>query len=136
MAATPHGNDTDEPKPRTDTEDVDLNPRTVRALEEYITITPEVGRARDADHMVIATSESGSSYLVDLQSNACECPDSEHRDPTLGCKHIQRARFALGRWPIPVKVAEKYDVDPDLGQHTDATIEFEAASGFIAAREE
>jgi len=84
-----------------DTEAVDLPDRTQRALEQYITITPDIGRAAGADDLVLATSESGSSYLVDLQSNTCECPDSEHRDPTLGCKHLRRARFALGRWPIP-----------------------------------
>ena len=113
-------------------EAVDLPDRTQRALEQYITITPDIGRAAGADELVLATSESGSSYLVDLQSNSCECPDSEHRDPTLGCKHIRRARFALGRWPIPANVAEQYDVDPSLGEHTDAEIEITPAEGVIA----
>jgi len=113
-------------------ETVDLPDRTQRALEQYITITPDIGRARGADNLVLATSESGSSYLVDLQSNTCECPDSEHRDPTLGCKHIRRARFALGRWPIPEEVATEYDIDPTLGEHTDAEIEITPASGVVA----
>ena len=113
-------------------ETVDLPDRTQRALEQYITITPDIGRARGADNLVLATSESGSSYLVDLQSNTCECPDSKHRDPTLGCKHIRRARFALGQWPIPEEVATEYDIDPTLGEHTDAEIEITPASGVVA----
>ena len=113
-------------------ETVDLPDRTQRALEQYITITPDIGRARGADNLVLATSESGSSYLVDLQSNTCECPDSKHRDPTLGCKHIRRARFALGQWPIPEEVATEYDKDPTLGEHTYAEIETTPASGVVA----
>ena len=130
MASAEHSDPT--PNESDDSETVDLPDRTQRALEQYITITPDIGRARGADNLVLATSESGSSYLVDLQSNTCECPDSEHRDPTLGCKHIRRARFALGQWPIPEEVATEYDVDPSLGDHTDAEIEITPANGVVA----
>jgi len=98
----------------------DLDKRTRRALEEYITILPSLGDAAGCDSLVTAVSESGSEYLVDLWEGRCNCPDSEHRNPDGGCKHIRRARFALGRRAIPN--APDVEVDPQLGEHTDAEL--------------
>jgi len=106
-----------------------IDDRTKRALTQYLTVTPEVGRARGADGLVLVTSESGKSYLVDVCTGSCECPDAEYRD--VECKHIKRARFALGREAIPAGSAEALNVDPDLGAHTDAELRFAAADGGI-----
>jgi hypothetical protein len=86
-----------------------------RALSEYMTVledgTPQADRA---DGLYTVTTESGSTYLVDPDLPACECPDAEYRGRR--CKHIRRTRFALGWRPIPAYVDEA-DVDPQLGMH-------------------
>ncbi|MDS0220873.1 hypothetical protein NDI54_05830 [Haloarcula sp. S1AR25-5A] len=106
-----------------------IDPRTRKALEQYLTVTPDVGRARGAEDLVLVTSESGSSYLVDVREDSCECPDAEYRD--IECKHVKRARFSLALDAIPADAAAACDVDPDLGQHCDADLRFAAADGGI-----
>jgi len=107
------------PESTADEQTPDLEKRTRRALEEYITILPDAGHG-DGETMVTAVSESGSSYTVDLRDGLCGCPDAEHRDPAGGCKHLRRARFALGLRRVPD--APSLDVDPRLGEHTDAKV--------------
>jgi len=107
-------------QPTTDEQTPDLEKRTRRALEEYISILPDLGDAAGCDSLVTAVSESGSEYLVDLLEGRCNCPDSEHRNPDGGCKHLRRARFALGLRRVPD--APHVDVDPQLGEHTDAEL--------------
>jgi len=97
----------------------DLEKRTRRALEEYITILPNAGNG-DGETIVTAVSESGSSYTVDVREGRCGCPDSEHRNPDGGCKHLRRARFALGLRRVPE--APHVDIDPRLGEHTDTEV--------------
>ncbi|MGB9931548.1 hypothetical protein [Haloarcula amylolytica] len=103
--------------------------RTRRALEQYLTVTPDVGQARGAEGLALVTSESGNEYVVDVQEGRCECRDAEFRD--VECKHIRRARFAMGVDAIPADAAAACDVDPDLGQHCDAELRFAAADGGI-----
>jgi len=105
--------------------------RTRRALEQYLTVTPDVGQARGAEGIALVTSQSGSEYVVDALEGRCECRDAEYRDPDGGCKHVRRARFALGLDAIPADAAAACDVDPDLGQHCDAELRFAAADGGI-----
>lgn len=109
----------------------EIGDRTRRALEQCMTVTPNIGRAKDAPGLAIVTSESGSSYTVDMDTGTCGCPDSEHRDPAGGCKHVRRARIATGRRPVPAEFVEACDVDPDLGQCTDATVDLLAADGGV-----
>jgi len=71
-----------------------LDARDFRALREYITVFAE------APGMFRVYGE-GSTYTVDLLTETCECPDSEHRDPEGGCKHIRRVRFVTGAKDIP-----------------------------------
>jgi len=97
-------------------ESTDLEKRDVRALVEKMTVLADVGAARGADEMFVVTTESGSSYTVDLRIGACGCPDAEHRDPEGGCKHVRRAQFATGTRAIPSWV-ELDVVDPQLGEH-------------------
>jgi len=111
---------------------IDLPNRTVRALTEYLTVTPDTGRARDVPGMVLVTSQSGSEYLVDVRDGRCECGDAQHRDPGGGCKHVRRARFATGGEAIPA-AASQLDVDPDLGEHTAADLRFATADGGVVA---
>jgi hypothetical protein len=114
-----------------DADRTDVEDRTRRALEQYLTTLEDDGRARGADGLVTVTSESGATYLVDLVEGACECDDYTYREPEDGCKHIRRARFATGREALPADVVAAVDVDPQLGEHTDADLRFAAADGGI-----
>lgn len=114
---------------QTDAKNVRINDRDRRALTEYLTVLPDQGRARDAPGMALVVSESGSEYLVDVRDGACTCPDAEYRD--VECKHIRRARFATGADAIPAAAAAQLDVDPDLGEHTAADLQFATADGGI-----
>lgn len=40
----------------------DVEPRTVRALEEYLTVMPEHGRVKGADDLVLVVSASPEEY--------------------------------------------------------------------------
>lgn len=94
-------------------EGTDLEPRDVRALTEYLTVLEDVGRAKGADGLYLVVSQSGSEYLVDARTGACECPDAEHRNPEGGCKHVRRVAYATGERPIPAIDG----VDEQLGLH-------------------
>jgi len=70
-----------------------VEPRTSRALEEYLTVLHD-----DESGLCEVYSESGEEYVVDPQNGACECPDFLHNlNGDELCKHARRARFALGR---------------------------------------
>lgn len=104
----------------------DLPDRDVRALEEYLTVLDDVGRARGAAELYVVVSQSGSEYLVDAREGACECPDHEHRG--VRCKHIRRVAFATGERPVPASI----DADPQLGEHVDGGPDVVAADGGVA----
>jgi hypothetical protein len=88
-----------------------------RALAEYLTVLEDGDvRARSAENLYTVHSESGSTYLVDAELPACECPDHEYRGRV--CKHIRRVMFATGRWSVPDYVGDGA-VDPQLGMHVD-----------------
>jgi len=96
-------------------ERTDLDPRTERALTEYLTVLPDEGRAHGADDIFTVVSQSGETYLVDTRLEACECPDHEYREAR--CKHLRRVAFATGAEPIPAAAAAVLDVDDFLGRH-------------------
>jgi hypothetical protein len=90
-----------------------LADRTERALYEKISVLPT-----DTAGQYEIVSESGRTYAVDLVASACECPDMIHRNPSGGCKHLRRARYAVGDDPIP-SPADLGRVDDQLGIHVD-----------------
>mgnify|MGYP000733481994 CR=1 FL=1 len=104
----------------------ELEGRTRRALEEYMTVLPE-----EDTGLCRVYTQSGEEYVVDAVEGACTCPDVRHN---LGhdeaCKHQRRARFALGIDAVPTH-AEEIDVDPSLGRHTDASLRFVASDGGV-----
>jgi predicted nucleic acid-binding Zn finger protein len=98
----------------------DVEPRTRRALEEYLTVLPEHGRVKGADGLVLVVSASGEEYVVDVHSGACECPDATYNlEGDELCKHARRARFALGRDAVPVEALEEAEVEPNFGAFVD-----------------
>lgn len=96
---------------------IDIEPRTRRALEEPLTVVALDGTPVEdpGATVVLVVSHSGEQYRVDARAGVCECPDSEHRDPDGGCKHVRRARAALDREPLDARVVAAVDVDEHLG---------------------
>lgn len=100
-----------------------LDELDARALTQYLTVLDDIDRVRGALDLYLVVSESGSEYLVDARSGACECPDHEYRGRR--CKHLRRVAFATGQEPIPAWV-DRDDVDDQLGAHVDGGPVFEA----------
>jgi hypothetical protein len=95
---------------------IEIPDRTRRALEEPLTVVDLDGTPVEDDAtVVLVVSHSGESYRVDARAGVCECPDSKHRDPDGGCKHVRRARAALDREPLDARVVAAVDVDETLG---------------------
>jgi predicted nucleic acid-binding Zn finger protein len=98
----------------------DIEPRTRRALEEYLTVLPEHGRVKGVHGLVLVVSASQEEYVVDIHSGACECPDATYNlEGDELCKHARRARFALGRDAVPVEALEACEVEPNFGAFVD-----------------
>lgn len=119
---------------------IDLSDRELRALEQFLTVTPEIGRARGADDLVIVTSESGREYLVDVDCGRCQrrdggvCPDQEYNlDDGEVCKHVIRARIATGRRSVSSAELAAADVDPQLGEHASGPAVVTSDGGIIVA---
>ena len=99
-------------------EGTDLEPRTERALTEYMTVLSLGG------DIYSVTTESGSEYHVDAREGHCTCPDHKHRD--VRCKHQRRVAFAVGDSAVPSGVEE---VDEQLGEHVEESSRMAATDG-------
>jgi predicted nucleic acid-binding Zn finger protein len=94
-----------------------IETRTVRALEEPLTVlTTDHRPIQDQDVGVVSvTSHSGSVYEVNVNDGHCTCPDAEYNlDDDEACKHLRRARIALGRKSVSTDTIACLDVDPQL----------------------
>lgn len=115
-----------------------LDERDARALTEYMSVLDNVGRARDAPGFYTAVGQNGGTYLVDVETGSCECPDHEYRAESLGpngCKHERRVAFATGERSIPAWV-DRDEIDPHLGEHVDGEVRFVATDGGQAVLDE
>ncbi|ERG97502.1 MAG: SWIM zinc finger containing protein [Haloquadratum sp. J07HQX50] len=94
-----------------------IEPRTQRALTEVMTVVSTNGTPiTDSDTPIVSViSASGSSYTVDTDALWCTCPDYERSHQI--CKHIRRARFALGVDAIDAELLQKLEIDDDFGVH-------------------
>lgn len=99
-------------------EGTDLEPRTERALSEYMTVLSLGG------DIYSVTTQSGAEYHVDVREGRCTCPDYKHRN--VCCKHQRRVDFALGEVSIPAGID---DVDEQLGEHVEDTTAVAATDG-------
>jgi len=112
-------------------ERTELDERDRRALEEYLTVLDDYGRAKGADDLYMVVSQSGSEYLVDAREGTCECPDSQFRCSDIGCKHVRRVAILRGDRPVPADALDDVDVNDQLGEHIDASPTFVAADGGV-----
>lgn len=99
-------------------EDTDLEPRTERALTEYMPVLSLGG------DIYSVTTQSGAEYRVDTREGRCTCPDHEHRN--VCCKHQRRVDFALGKLPIPAGID---NIDKQLGEHVEGATSVAATDG-------
>ncbi|NLV14035.1 hypothetical protein [Haloarcula argentinensis] len=110
-------------------EEADPNNRTVRALTEVMTVMDSIGRARNADDLFLVNSGSGSEYLVDTQTESCECKWKQF-NPSKECKHQKRVAFATGERPIPQWVDDDA-LDDQFGLHVDGEPRKAVADGGV-----
>lgn len=116
--------------------------RTERALEDgQMSVYPDAPPVKGADGMVLVVSneddpdEETKAYTVDAKDRACMCKDFQYRgtyrengeQKIRPCKHIRRARFALGLDKIPARAVMDCSVDPELGSNTDVEPEVDTS---------
>ena len=70
----------------------ELDARTVKALTEPMLVVKDHPDVWD-DHEVTVYNED-RQYLVNIAIGYCDCPDNHYRQAE--CKHLRRAKFALG----------------------------------------
>jgi len=118
----PHGN-----------ESTEIEPRTRRAFEEALSVVSLDGTPVDNrdETVVMVVSHSGESYHVDVETGRCECPDHKHRD--VDCKHVRRARAALGIAPVDGRVLTAVDVDPSFAANAPGPVVATSDGGVIDA---
>lgn len=94
----------------------ELDSRTERALTEPLSAVSVDGTPLEGDETIVSVvSHTGESYQVDVREGRCTCPDMRHREPEGGCKHVRRARVALGRDTVDARTLRAVDVDDTLG---------------------
>ena len=95
---------------------IEVDKRTERALTEPLSAVSVDGTPLEGDETIVSVvSHSGESYQVDVREGRCTCRDFRHREPENGCKHVRRARVALGRDTVDARTLRAVDVDDTLG---------------------
>lgn len=95
---------------------IEVDKRTERALTEPLSAVSVDGAPLEGDETIVSVvSHSGESYQVDVREGRCTCRDFRHREPVGGCKHVRRARVALGRDTVDARTLRAVDVDDTLG---------------------
>lgn len=107
-------NPTNETVSTDDAQPTELTDRAIRALLTSMTVIDNCGDVRGAEGMFEVTTDSGSEYIVDLETESCTCPDHEYRG--VRCKHIRRVEFEIGVAAIPGDV-NLQALDDQLGEH-------------------
>jgi hypothetical protein len=110
---------------------IDIEPRTERALTECMTVVSTEGTpVTDADEETVSViSSSGSTYTVDADDEFCDCPDHQHNHRI--CKHIRRARFALGVDELPAALLRTLDIDDDFAAHCRGPVVLASDGGVV-----
>ena len=95
---------------------IEIDDRTRRALTEPLSAVSVDGTPLEGDETIVSVvSHSGETYQVDVREDRCTCDDTRYRNPEGGCKHVQRARVALGSDTVDARTLRAVDVDETLG---------------------
>lgn len=70
-----------------------MDDRAARAWTERMAVRPLDGARYAVD------SQSGATYVVDLDAHSCTCPDHQLRDET--CKHMRRVAIEISTRRVP-----------------------------------
>ncbi|WP_207225292.1 SWIM zinc finger family protein [Natrinema hispanicum] len=91
--------------------------RTIRALEQELTVLgPGINPALDEGEYEVV-SESGSTYIVDVFAGSCTCPDHDNGNR---CKHLRRTVRETGMMPTSALLLDALDVSDQFnGEHVD-----------------
>jgi hypothetical protein len=114
----------------------DIEARTERALTECMTVLDTDGCPVSNPDIDVCSviSGSGETYTVDVDSRTCTCPDHQHNHRQ--CKHIRRARFALGCDVIDAALLRELDIHTDFAHHTPGPVVAASDGGILGAQEE
>ena len=86
--------------------------RSIRAATEYL-LTYE-----RAPGVFEVYNDAGESYVVDVETGACTCPDHQYNLPTEDgreyCKHVRRVMFERGEIDVTPLPATDLRLDPLL----------------------
>ena len=96
--------------------------RAYRAHTEDMLALPKVDTG-DCTGVYQVHSQSGKTYVVDVESGACNCPDAVHNSPENGCKHARRVAIEISDGVLP---APGEDVEPFFESLTDRMAEIDA----------
>jgi predicted nucleic acid-binding Zn finger protein len=103
-----------------------IDPRTERALTEYMSVLPEGG------DVYTVVGQNGGTYIVDRRAGRCTCPDYKHNLPTDDgrerCKHAARVAYATRERSVPAWI-DTDAVDEQLGEHVNAGPQVVATDG-------
>jgi len=110
---------------------IDIEPRTERALTECMSVVSTEGTpVTDADEETVSVvSASGSTYTVDAGDEFCDCPDYQHNHRR--CKHIRRARFALGIDELSAAMLRTLDIAENFAAHCPGPIVLASDGGRV-----
>jgi len=112
---------------------IDIEPRTERALTECMSVVSTEGTpVTDADEETVSVvSASGSTYTVDAGDEFCDCPDYQHNHRR--CKHIRRARFALGIDELSAAMLRTLDIAENFAAHCPGPIVLASDGGRVGS---
>jgi len=104
----------------------DLDRRTVRAIDEYMTVLEGEG-----PHSYAVYSQSGQCYEIDGATGTCSCPDHQRRGSE--CKHLRRVHLETAQEPERWQAVTSdlgtalLDVDAEITRLEQQIAELEAA---------
>jgi len=96
---------------------IEVESRTERALTECMTVLSTSGTpiSNPDTQTVSVVSHSGETYTVEARGEVCTCPDHQHNHRR--CKHIRRARFALGIDELSAAMLREFDIAENFAAH-------------------
>jgi len=117
----------------------DVEPRTRRALEEYMTVLPNHGAASERQHAYAVFGENERSpddadedyYIVDMNYNMCTCGDHMKRQNT--CKHMRRVEILTGERPVTPQIQENVTPVDNIGDFIETDIRYLMPDGGVVS---
>ena len=121
--------------PTEESDGIEIESRTERALERAYTVTAVDGTPiSDRENPTVVAVHSGNSareHRVDVRAGKCTCEDHEYRG--VECAHLRRARYALGRVPLDTETLAAVEVHERFAEHCPGPVVATSDGGIIEA---